>query len=179
MRTSRSSVVMPLPVRHALRKLGRDIRDARRRRIPAAIAAQRASISRTTLVKIEKGDPGVAVGIYATVLFVLGLAERLGDLAAPKNDPVGLQLEEENLPQRIRVARRPKRTKDKWWSPVRRSSVCWFDANLLLKAKVAFYLKESLGSSSDLLARFTEALLLNLGKVEMKDLRDMCLRSRP
>jgi len=81
-------------------------------RIPAAIAAQRASISRTTLVKIEKGDPGVAVGIYAMVLFVLGMADRLGDLAAPKNDPVGLQLEEENLPQRIRVARRPKRTKD-------------------------------------------------------------------
>jgi len=40
----------------------------RRRRIPAAIAAQRASISRTTLVKIEKGEPGVAMGIYATVL---------------------------------------------------------------------------------------------------------------
>ena len=114
MRTSRSSVVMPLPVRHALRKLGRDIRDARRRRrIPAAIAAQRASISRTTLVKLEKGDPGVAIGIYATVLFVLGMSDRLGDLAAPKNDPVGLQLEEENLPQRIRVPRRPKRTKDK------------------------------------------------------------------
>jgi hypothetical protein len=102
---------MPLPVRHALRKLGRDIRDARRRRrIPAAIAAQRASISRTTLVK---GDPGVAIGIYATVLFVLGMADRLGDLAAPKNDPVGLQLEEENLPQRIRVARSPKRAKGK------------------------------------------------------------------
>ena len=53
------------------------------------------------------------MGIYATVLFVLGMADRLDDLAAPKNDPVGLQLAEENLPQRIRVARRPKRTKDK------------------------------------------------------------------
>ena len=63
--------------------------------------------------------------------------------------------------------------------PVRRNSVCWFDANLLLKAKVAFYLKESLGSSSDLLTRFTEALSQNLGKVEMKDLRDICLHSRP
>jgi hypothetical protein len=40
------------------------------------------------------------------------MADRLRDLAAPKNDPVGLQLEEENLPQRIRVAG-PKRTKDK------------------------------------------------------------------
>src|SRR5438552_8998293 len=110
MRTSRSSVVMPLPVRHALRKLGRDIRDARRRRrIPAAIAAQRASISRTTLVKIEKGDPGVALGIYATVLFVLGMSERLADIADPKNDPVGLQLEQEHLPKRIRGPRTPQR----------------------------------------------------------------------
>jgi DNA-binding XRE family transcriptional regulator len=114
MRTSRSSVILPIPVKNALRKLGLDIRDARRRRrIPAAIAAQRASISRTTLVKIEKGDPGVAIGIYATVLFVLGMADRLADMVAPKNDTVGLQLEEEHLPQRIRVARKQKRSKDK------------------------------------------------------------------
>ena len=106
MRTSRASVAMPIPVRRALRKLGLDIRDARRRRrIPAAIVAQRASISRTTLVKVEKGDPGVAMGIYATVLFVMGLSERLAELADPKNDPVGLQLEEEHLPQRIRGPR--------------------------------------------------------------------------
>src|SRR5437899_6743911 len=106
MRTSRSSVVMPLPVRHALRKLGRDIRDARRRRrIPAAIVAQRASISRTTLVKVERGDPSVAMGFYATVLFVMGMVERLADLADLRNDAVGLQLEEEHLPQRIRGAR--------------------------------------------------------------------------
>jgi hypothetical protein len=113
MRTSRSSVVLPIPVRRALRKLGHDIRDARRRRrIPAAIVAQRASISRTTLVKIEKGDPGVAIGNYATVLFVMGMVERLGDLADPKNDSTGLQLEEEHLPQRIRTARKEKRTKE-------------------------------------------------------------------
>lgn len=63
--------------------------------------------------------------------------------------------------------------------PPRRNSVFWFDTNLLLKAKVAFYLKESLGSSSDLLARFTEALSQDLGKIETKDLKDICLRSRP
>ena len=73
-----------------------------------AIAAQRASISRTTLVKIEKGVPGVAIGISATVLFVMSMVERLADLADPKNDSVGLQLEEENLPQRIRGARKQK-----------------------------------------------------------------------
>lgn len=63
--------------------------------------------------------------------------------------------------------------------PTRRRNVCWFDANVLLKAKVAFYLKDSLGSSSELLARFTEAFSENLGKVEAKDLKDICLRSRP
>ena len=111
MRKSRLSVVLPIPARHALRKLGQDLRDARRRRrIPVALAAERASISRTTLVKIEKGDPGVAMGIYATVLFVMGMAERLADLADPKNDAVGRQLEEEHLPQRIRGGRNQKRT---------------------------------------------------------------------
>src|ERR1022692_5323930 len=98
---------MPFPVSRALRKLGHDLKDARRRRrIPMAIAAERASISKPTLIKVERGDPGVSVGSYATVLFVMGMADRLADLVDPKNDPVGLQLDEERLPQRIRLKRR-------------------------------------------------------------------------
>ena len=73
-----------------------------------AIAAQRASISKPTLIKVERGDPGVSIGSYATVLFVMGMADRLSDLIDPKNDPVGLQLEEEHLPQRIRRGRKRK-----------------------------------------------------------------------
>jgi hypothetical protein len=76
-----------------------------------AIAAQRASISKPTLIKVERGDPGVSIGSYATVLFVMGMADRLSDLIDPKNDPVGLQLEEEHLPQRIRGARKRKPVK--------------------------------------------------------------------
>jgi len=103
MRKEKPAGTLPIPVTRALRKLGHDIRDARRRRrIPAKIAAQRASISRTTLVKIEKGEPGVAMGSYAVVLFVMGMTDRLADLADASNDAVGLQLEEERLPQRIR-----------------------------------------------------------------------------
>jgi hypothetical protein len=46
----------PLPVTRALRKLEHDIRDARRRwRLPLAIVMQRASISKPTLIKIERG----------------------------------------------------------------------------------------------------------------------------
>jgi len=63
-------------------------------------------MSRSTLVKIEKGDPGVALGLYATMLFVLGLTDRLAELAAAKNDVVGLQLQEEALPKRIRSPRK-------------------------------------------------------------------------
>jgi transcriptional regulator with XRE-family HTH domain len=102
-----SSPKAPVPVVRALRKLGHDIRDARRRRrIPVAILAERASMSRTTLNKVEKGDPTVSVGSYAVVLFTLGMTERLSDLADPRHDAVGRELEEEHLPQRIRLPRR-------------------------------------------------------------------------
>ncbi|TJW07133.1 MAG: hypothetical protein E5W82_24610 [Mesorhizobium sp.] len=104
---------LPIPVRRALRKLGQDIRDARRRRrIPSAILAERASISRTTLVKVEKGEPGVSLGTYATVLFVLGLTDRLSTLADVRNDPRGLELEEEHLPKRIRRPRSSQSPRD-------------------------------------------------------------------
>ncbi len=104
-----SSSRIPVPVSRALRKLGHDIRDARRRRrIPVATLAQRASISRMTLHKVEKGQPGVSAGTYATVLFALGMADRLADVADPRHDSVGLALDEERLPQRIRLSRRQK-----------------------------------------------------------------------
>ena len=102
----RNTQTIPIPVRRALHKLGHDIRDGRlRRRISVAIAAERASISRVTLNKIEKGDPSVSFGHYATVLFVLGMIERLADVADLRNDPAGLQLDEEFLPKRIRTPR--------------------------------------------------------------------------
>ena len=46
-----------------------------------------------TLNKVEKGDPGVSMGTYATVLFVLGMTARLDDLADPRHDSVGLSLD--------------------------------------------------------------------------------------
>ena len=84
-------------------KLGRDMKDARlRRRISVAVMAARASISRTTLNKIEKGDLGVSVGAYVTVLWILGMFDRVKDLADVRHDALGLELDEERLPQRIR-----------------------------------------------------------------------------
>lgn len=103
MRNSPSQNALPLNVRKALRKLGGDIQIARkRRRLTMVMVAERAFISRNTLTRVERGDPTVALGIYATVLFVLGMADRLGQLADPLTDAVGLSLEEERLPKRTR-----------------------------------------------------------------------------
>lgn len=106
--------VSPLPIlaKRALRKLGQDVKDARRRRrIPMDLLAERARISRSTLTKVEKGDGSVALGIYASVLFALGLVEGLGDIADPSRDLVGRSVEERNLPKRVRLAgSRPKKT---------------------------------------------------------------------
>jgi transcriptional regulator with XRE-family HTH domain len=110
----RATPPLPLPVKRALAKLGEDIRKARlRRRITTTMMAERAFITRTTLRKVERGNPGVSFGIYATVLFVLGLAPRLAELADTRTDEIGLQLEEERLPQRIRARGTKSRERSK------------------------------------------------------------------
>ncbi|MHC4610381.1 MAG: hypothetical protein ACYS7M_08540 [Planctomycetota bacterium] len=98
---------LPLRARRALLKLGGDIRDARkRRRIPIRVMAERALISPTTLTKIERGDPGTAIGFYASVLFVLGLEERLSEVVDASTDKLGLSLAERELPERVRWPKR-------------------------------------------------------------------------
>ncbi len=98
---------MPLPVKRALAKLGADIKAARlRRRITMTLMAERAFVARSTLQKVEQGDPGVSLGVYATVLFILGLSDRIAELADAVTDSVGLQLEDERLPKRVRTSKR-------------------------------------------------------------------------
>lgn len=101
---------MPTPhhptaaVRKALAKLGGDIRDARRRRrLPMAVVADRAFTSRSTLQRVERGDPAVGMGIYAAVLHALGLLEGLGRLADHSADAVGQAMADETLPRRVRI----------------------------------------------------------------------------
>src|SRR3546814_7790825 len=94
MRSTLAHSALPLPVRKALTQLGQDIATARkRRRLTMAVIAERAFISRNTLTRVERGDPAVALGVYATVLFVLGFSERIGTLADPLTDQVGISLD--------------------------------------------------------------------------------------
>ena len=102
---------LPIPVISALRKLGQDINNARRRRrITLKLMAERAGLSRSTIGKIEKGDPTTSMGNYGAVLFVLGMEKRLSDLVDSMHDLVGRRLEDENLPQRVRI---PKKINEK------------------------------------------------------------------
>ena len=94
---------LPLPVAQALRKLGRDLALARRKRgIATSDMAARLFVSRDTLWRLERGDPTVAVGTLATATFILKLHDRLANLAAPASDEIALALDERRLPQRIR-----------------------------------------------------------------------------
>jgi len=100
---SRAIATLPLPARTSLTKLGHDIAIARKkRRLSTLSMAERSFLSRSTIGKIEKGDPTVSIGAYASVLAILGLERGLGALADRVNDPLGLDLEEDRLPKRIR-----------------------------------------------------------------------------
>ena len=76
-----------------LSELGERLRLARKRRkLSNAVIAQRAGISRTTVYKVEAGDPGATLGAYMRVLAVLGLEGDLKQLAA--DDRVGRKLQD-------------------------------------------------------------------------------------
>jgi transcriptional regulator with XRE-family HTH domain len=105
MRISKATSALPLPVRRALKKLGADISAARRRRgITAKLVAKRAFINPKSVTRVERGDAGVSIGVYATVLFTLGMSDRLADLADIAHDPLGRALAEEQLPKRVRMS---------------------------------------------------------------------------
>jgi transcriptional regulator with XRE-family HTH domain len=101
-KSTRSLKALPATIRKAISLLGQDIATARtRRRIPQRLLAQRMMVSLDTLQRLEKGDPGVSLGVVASALWALGMGERLGTLAAPSQDTVGTTEELARLPRRV------------------------------------------------------------------------------
>ena len=89
------TVLLPRVARH-LRELGGNIRLARlRRRLRAELVAERAGISRPTLVSIEKGLPTVSMGAYVQVLLVPGLVDDI--LLVARDDVLGRKLQDAQL----------------------------------------------------------------------------------
>jgi len=101
---SKPPIVFPQELR-LLSELGERLRLARKRRkLSNAVVAQRAGISRTTLYKVEAGDPGATLGSYIRVMAVLGLEGDLRHLAA--DDRVGRKLQDLALEPRPVTKRR-------------------------------------------------------------------------
>ena len=93
--SSRKTILLPKQFK-IMETLGENIKMARlRRKLTAEQVAERAGISRRTLVSVEKGSPGVAMGNYLQVLFVLGLADDILKIAS--DDVLGRKLQDANL----------------------------------------------------------------------------------
>ena len=89
-----------------LRTMGENLHLARLRRdLSSEQVAERAGISRNTLIKIEKGDEGVAIGMYFRVLIVLGLQDDL--LLIARDDVLGRKLQDIGLTTPQRSTKRP------------------------------------------------------------------------
>lgn len=88
-----------------LADVGENIKLARlRRKLSAEQVAERANISRPTLVEIEKGSPSVSIGSYLLVLNVLGLEKDFLFLA--KDDDLGRKLQDAKITTKVRAPKK-------------------------------------------------------------------------
>lgn len=96
---------MPSPVARALRNLGHDLSVARRmRRMTQEDLAQRIGTSLSTVRRMEDGYPGTALHTFLRALHVLGRLEDVVKVMALEQDTLGLELAQDQLPQRVRSA---------------------------------------------------------------------------
>ena len=85
---------LPPATLSALERLGADLAVARlRRKESLASWASRLGVSVPTLMRLEAGEPGVGMGIYATALWLIGRDGALAELASPDKDRGALELD--------------------------------------------------------------------------------------
>lgn len=102
------SDLIPSAVRRSLTKLGADLVLARhKRKLTAAMIAERVGVSKSTYRRLEAGAPTVSLGALAQALFVLGFGPALGDLVDPRRDERGLLLDAQRLGRRVRAKKEP------------------------------------------------------------------------
>jgi transcriptional regulator with XRE-family HTH domain len=91
----RNTILLPR-AQKTISVLGDNIKLARlRRKFSAELVAERANISRPTLLSMEKGSPNVSIGAYVKVLSVLGLEKDILEVA--KDDQLGRRLQDAKL----------------------------------------------------------------------------------
>jgi hypothetical protein len=100
---------LPQQALGALRELGAHLALARvRRRESLRAWAQRIGVSVRTVQRLEDGDPGVGMGVYAAALWLIGRADALPGLADPSLDRGALELDVRQARARLARNARPK-----------------------------------------------------------------------
>lgn len=103
---AKKSIILLPETEEILSQMGLQIKYARlRRKLSAELVAERAGISRATLVSIEKGRASVAIGCYAAVLHALNYMDK-DLLLVAKDDELGRKLQDLELPVRKRTPKR-------------------------------------------------------------------------
>lgn len=93
-KTSIALLQLPPSTLSALERLGADLAVARLRRKESLVSwATRLGVSVPTLMRLEAGEPGVGMGIYASALWLIGRDGALADLASPEADAGALELD--------------------------------------------------------------------------------------
>ena len=96
---------MPVAVANGQRRIGEDLATWRRlRRLTAAQVADRAGISRYTVMRLENGE-GATMENLLRVARALGVLDQLVEAVDPYKTDVGRLRSEEALPQRVRPPR--------------------------------------------------------------------------
>ncbi|MFB2554265.1 helix-turn-helix domain-containing protein [Herbiconiux liangxiaofengii] len=95
----------PLPIRvsAAAVEMGEHLTAWRKlQTLTAAELAERAGISRSTMSKIEHGDPGVSIGAVLSVARALGVLDALVGSTDPYTTDLGRARADQALPERVR-----------------------------------------------------------------------------
>lgn len=98
---------IPAAVETAARVLGANLAEARQRRQwTQAELARKAGLSRPTIAKVERGNPGTSIEAYIAVLWAMGLHHSVVEVASIENDPEGATLLQARTAGPVRRARR-------------------------------------------------------------------------
>lgn len=101
----------PLPVRRALAEVASSLGAWRKLRgVTQAQLADRAGVSRSTIVRMERGDGGVTLENVLRVLRALGVLEAITRALDPYESDVGRLRADERLPERVRPRQLKRRS---------------------------------------------------------------------
>ena len=88
--------------RSYIQQVGRNLRIARKRRKKTIRElAEMVGVSPATVKRVEAGEPSVKFAIYLAIAEVFQLDDTIS-FAAPEEDAIGMTLEKQRMPKRIR-----------------------------------------------------------------------------